>query len=437
MVGAVNAIAQSALEEIGLVAEAAGTNFANLNQGIADVFNQLQDAYAQAANKFVEATVTGLAQITQNTQNPLEQIYQTLSEALQKSVTELKDGLRKTLACLETDIQNYAAKAVEDEPWWKKLLKALVFIAVIVIAIFAAPVAIGLLAGVLGAGAVVTAVAGIIVGAALGASLGALSQIANNAIDGKNLMDGVGKAALAGAIGGAIGGLGGALGGVLSNVGKLGAGMTKSFWQYGIETVFDTLGEVFGNLATGEPITAEGILMGVAIGTAIHVPTAKAHGINKRTEVANTFNKRPDLVNQLPNMKPDEINALAKETGMDAGQLQQLAKLKPDQLKKYVDDAKQRTSQADDSTVKLARWFERTQQRGNELGQRVGSAVASPIKSAFGGSRGEADVSTTSTRTDVGTETPRGVKLDTDVPMTSREREILENTAPKDGSNKL
>ncbi|MFN6571258.1 DUF4157 domain-containing protein [Dendronalium sp. ChiSLP03b] len=427
-VGAIGAIAQIGIEESEAVVEAAATSFTNLNQSITDIFNQLRNIYTQETNKVVEATATGLAQITQN---PFAEIYQKLSDAMQKSVTQIEEQLRQSLKCLETDIQNYAAKAVEEEPWWKQLLKGLLILATIVIAIFVAPIAIGFVAGALGGGLIATAVASVAVGAALGAGLGVLSQIANNAIDGKNWMDGVGEAALAGLIGGAIGGLGGAVGGTLAQAGKLGAGLSKSFSQYGIETVIaDTIGNLVGNLAVGEPITAEGILFGLAIGTAVHVSTAKLHGIAKRSEPANFADKQPGEVSNLAGMKPDEINALAQQTGMNPDELAQLAKQDPGKLAESVERAQPSPSKL----VNFARWFESTQKGGYQLGERVGSAVTSPIKSAFGGSRGNADISTPTTRSDVGTETPRSLKPDTDVPMTPREQEILKNTAPKRGN---
>ena len=424
VVGAVNTVAQSAIEEIGIVAEEAKANLANLKQGVTDIFQKLQDIHTEVVNKFVENTATGLAKT--QPEGAFENIYQKLSTALEESVPCLKKGLEEILKCLVKDIQNYAEQAVKDaeQAVVSFLLKALVVVAAIAIAIFAAPLLMGALAVVIGTSAIATVVAGIVVGAALGA----LSQIANNAIDGKDLLEGVGEAALKGAIGGAIGGFGGALGGLAGQAGKLGVGLTKSFTQYGIETALDAVGEVAGNLATDEAITAQGILMGVAIGTAVHVSTTKAHGINKRAETANTFSKRPDLVNKLPNMKPDEINVLAKETGMNPAELKKLAKMKPEELKKYVDNAKQRTSQQDNVTLKLAQSFEKMQRRGYQFGQQVGSKVTQPIKNTFS-SKQQSDHTTTRSDAD----TSRGLKSDTDVPMTPRERDILANTSPKRG----
>ena len=405
-VSAVGAIAQTVMEESAAVVEEAKTSFNNLDRGITNTFNQLRDAYTQAANKFVEATAKGLAQITQNSQNPLEQIYQKLSEALQKSVTQIETGLRDTLKCLETDIQNYAAKAVEDEPWWKSLLKALVFIVVIVVAIVLAPTGIGFVAGALGEGIAATIFASVVVGAALGAGLGALSQIANNAIDGKNLMDGVGKAALAGAIGGAIGGFGGVLGGVLGNVGKLGVGLSKTWSKFGIETVFDTLGNIFGDLAAGNPITWEGVLIGAAIGAGTYVATTKGtlRRLGKPGEKIQSFQER------------------SSEAGMRSGAF-------------VGGKVKTAFGGKADTSVNSRSGVAVTGAKPSE------TEVKAPKTSVPGGrgvdiptvSRPDVDVNTPSNRPDIGTETPRGLKPDTDLRMTQREQEVLENTAHKDG----
>ena len=405
-VGAVGAIAQTGIEESAAVVEEARTSFANLDRGITDTFNKLRDAYTEAANKFVEDTAKGLAQITQNSQNPLEQIYQKLSEGLQKSVTQIEEGLRDSLKCLETDIQNYAAKAVEDEPWWKTLLKALVFIAIIVVAIVLAPIGIGFVAGAVGGGIAATIFASVVVGAALGAGLGALSQIANNAIDGKNLMDGVGKAALAGAIGGAIGGFGGGLGGVLGNVGKLGAGLSKTLSKFGIETGFDTLGNIFGDLAAGNPITWEGVLMGAAIGAGIYVATTKGNlrRLGKPGKKILSFQQR------------------SSEAGMRGGAFV-AGKIKT-AFGGKVETSPGRRSGVDVASAKPPEAEVKAPKTSVPGSQGVDIPTVS---------RPDVDVSTPSTRPDVGTETLRGLKPDTDVPMTRREQEILENTAPKDG----
>ncbi len=403
VVGAVNEIAQSAIEEIGIVAKEAKNIFTNLTPGITDAFNSLQANYAEEANKFVENTTSGLTETTQGIGQSFNCIYTNIETNLEKSIPKLEESLWSILGCLRTDIENYAKKAIgEDEEWWQQLLKALVFVAVIVIGMLIAPLFAGL--GVIFA---------IVLGAALGAALGALAQIANNAIDGKDLMKDVGDAAIMGAIGGAIGGIGGALGNKLGEAGKLGAGLDKSVAKYGIETTFDIVGELVGNWTVGEEITAQGILMGVVVGTIVHVSTTKLHGINKRAQVADTFNKNPDLVDKLPGMKGyeiDDFNDLAKYTGMDPRELHKLAQLEPGELKNYVEDAKQRTSKYDDWTGKkiknFARSFENLQRREAEFGKRVASRVASPIKRFL---------------------------PDTDVPMTKKEQEVLENTAPKRG----
>ena len=85
---------------------------------------------------------------------------------------------------------------------WKKVLKVALVIAVIVaVCIVAGPLAAGMGAiGLSGLGAAVTA------GTILGAAAGATIQMSHNLVDGRAIMDGVGKAAITGAVGGAFGG---------------------------------------------------------------------------------------------------------------------------------------------------------------------------------------------------------------------------------------
>ncbi len=404
-VSAVGAIAQTVMEESAAVVEEAKTSFNNLNQGITNTFNQLRDAYTQASNNFVEDTAKGLAQITQDSQNSVEQIYQKFSEALQKSVTQIETGLRDTLKCLETDIQNYAAKAVEDEPWWKTLLKALVFIAVIVVAIVLAPIGIGFVAGALGGGIAATIFASVAVGAALGAGLGALSQIANNAIDGKNLMEGVGNAALAGAIGGAIGGFGGAIGGALGNVGKLGVGLSKTLSKFGIETVFDTLGNIVGDLAAGNPITLEGVLMGAAISAGTYVATTKGtlRRLGKPGEKIQSFQER------------------SSEAGMRSGAF-------VGGKVRSAFGGKVDTSVGSRSGVGVTGATPpEAEVKTSKTSVTSGRGVESPTVN-------RPDVDVTGVRPlETEIKAPRGLKPNTDVLMTAKEQEILEKTAPKDG----
>ncbi|WP_445633475.1 hypothetical protein NSTC745_05139 [Nostoc sp. DSM 114161] len=283
-VTAVNGIAQSGLEESAAVSQEAKTSLTNLNQGATDTFNQIQQAFTTTVTNTTQAALTGFGQVTQGIQSAFDQSNQNMDTNFQKSVNDLEEGLRGSIQGdkqpnLDSDIQKYAQEAADKEqPRWKTVLKVLLVIAVIVVAIIVAPAvigAVGALAGALGAGAALAGGIGAVVGGAIvGAVAGAVIQMGNNAIDGKNLLDGVGKAALAGAIGGALGGAGGVFGNMLAQAGRLGTGLTQSFLRFGIDVAFDIAGGIFGNLATGEPITLEAVLIGVAIGAAVQISTA-------------------------------------------------------------------------------------------------------------------------------------------------------------------
>ncbi|MBD2514354.1 DUF4157 domain-containing protein [Nostoc sp. FACHB-973] len=289
-VTAVNGIAQSGLEESAGVSQEAKTTLTNLNQGATDTFNEIQQAFTTTVTTTSETAVTAFGEVAQGIQSAFDQSNQNMEANFQKSVTDLEEGLRGSIQGdkqpnLDSDIQKYAQEAADkEEPRWKTVLKVLLVIAVIVVAIIVAPAvigAVGALAGALGAGAAAGAIGAVVGGAIVGAVAGAVIQIGNNAIDGKNLLDGVGKAALVGAIGGALGGAGGVLGNALGQAGRLGAGLTQSVLKFGIDVAFDIAGGIFGNLATGEPITLEAVLIGAAIGGAVQISTANLGRLGK------------------------------------------------------------------------------------------------------------------------------------------------------------
>ncbi|MBD2500373.1 hypothetical protein [Anabaena azotica] len=287
VVTGVRAIAQTGLQESAAVAEQAKTTLTNLHQGAVNTFSQIQQAFTTTINKTSETAVTGFAQTTQGVDTAFNQVNQNLDSNFQKATNDLEAGLRGALQGakqpnLESDIEKYAQEAADQEqPRWKTVVKVLLVIAVIVVAIVVAPAvigAVGAVAGALGASAAAAGTIGAVVGGAIvGAVAGAVIQVGNNAIDGKNLLDGVGKAALVGAIGGA----GGALGNALGQAGKLGAGVTQSVLKFGIDVAFDIAGSIAGDLAVGNPITVEGILIGAAIGAAVQISTANLGKLGK------------------------------------------------------------------------------------------------------------------------------------------------------------
>ncbi|MBD2248036.1 DUF4157 domain-containing protein [Nostoc sp. FACHB-888] len=290
VVGGISKIAQSGLEESAAVTQEAKSTLTNLNQGATDTFNQIQQAVTKTVTNTTETAVTGFGQTSQGVQTAFDQVNQNLDSNFQKSVNDLEEGLRGAIQGskqpnLDSDIQKYADEAADKEqPRWKTVLKVLLVIAVIVVAIIVAPAligAVGAVAGALGAGAAAGAIGTVVGGAIVGAVAGAVIQMGNNAIDGKNLLDGVGKAALVGAIGGALGGAGGLLGNALGQAGRLGAGLTQSVLKFGIDVAFDIAGAIAGDLAVGNPITVEGILIGAGIGAAVQISTANLGKLGK------------------------------------------------------------------------------------------------------------------------------------------------------------
>jgi hypothetical protein len=164
---------------------------------------------------------------------------------------------------------------------------------IVVVALVAGPAvigAVGAMAGALGASAAAAGVIGAVVGGAIvGAAAGAVTKMGENLIDGKNLMEGVGQAALIGAIGGALGGAGNALGQHLAKEAlKQGASMaTQSLLKFGIETGFDTVGNILGDLVSGNPITFESVMTSTLQGIGMSLAMSGAGKI-KAVEATQT-----------------------------------------------------------------------------------------------------------------------------------------------------
>ena len=222
--------------------------------GIEQQYHRTADAITAAADKTHQD-----AAASSNT--AFSRMTAGLANGFGSAAAGLETNLRGALKDLPPQIQKSADDAAQQvQPRWKKVLKVLVTVAVIVtVAVVAGPAVIGALgaiAGGLGAGAAAGAIGVVVGGAAVGAASGAVLQISNNVIDGNKWHEGVGTAAAIGAISGVFGGVGGLA--------------AKGLTSLGIRTLvtlgFDGAGSVVGNLATGQPLTFEGIALGLAIG---------------------------------------------------------------------------------------------------------------------------------------------------------------------------
>ncbi|MDY6785813.1 MAG: DUF4157 domain-containing protein, partial [Cyanobacteriota bacterium] len=299
---ALTSMGQSAIEESTAAGQGLTTTLTSLTQGATNTFAQLQQTHTTTVTQSADTAVEGFGKVTDGVKNLFDQIDKNLENGFKDSAKGLEDGLRGALAQMDADIQKYGEEAAKQvQPRWKGILKiVLVVVVIVAVALVIGPAvigAVGAAAGALGAGAATAGAVGAIVGGAIvGAASGAVIQMGSNLIDGKNLMEGVGKAALVGAIGGALGGAGGVLGNALGNAGKLGAGMTQSVLKFGIDTAFDIAGGIFGDLSVGNPITLEGVLIGAGIGAAVSLSVTGLgnlgrFGRNVQGIQTNSYNK--------------------------------------------------------------------------------------------------------------------------------------------------
>jgi len=294
-VTSLNTISNGGIQEAQAVGTGLTTSVQQLSQSAGETFNKIQESHKTTVQTTTDTAIAGFTQVTQGIETAFNQTNQNLEQGITNSVTQLETGLRGALDKMSADINKYAKEAADQEqPRWKGVLKILLMIAVIVVvALVAGPAvigAVGAMAGALGASAAAAGVIGAVVGGAIvGAAAGAVTQMGNNLIDGKNLMEGVGQAALIGAIGGALGGAGNALGQHLAKEAlKQSAGMaTQSLLKFGIETGFDTVGNILGDLVSGNPITFESVMTSTLQGIGMSLAMSGAGKI-KAVEATQT-----------------------------------------------------------------------------------------------------------------------------------------------------
>jgi hypothetical protein len=288
-----NTISNGGVQEAQAVGTGLTTSVQQLSQSAGETFNKIQESHKTTVQTTTDTAIAGFTQVTQGIETAFTQTNQNLEQGITNSVTQLETGLRGALDKMSADIDKYAEEAAaQEQPRWKGILKILLMIAVIVVvALVAGPAvigAVGAMAGALGASAAAAGVIGAVVGGAIvGAAAGAVTQMGNNLIDGKNLMEGVGQAMIVGAIGGALGGAGGALGQALGKAGSIGTGMTQTMMKFGIETGFDTVGNILGDLVSGNPITFESVMTSTLQGIGMSLAMSKVGKI-KAVEATQT-----------------------------------------------------------------------------------------------------------------------------------------------------
>lgn len=265
----------------------------DLVTGAMSGYEQIMSTFAEGMAAELDNSTAILAGVVTGITGVYEQINTGIETRFQEAGDQMSQGFQESLdQDLDRKVCAQAEKAAADvQPWWKGVLKVLLIIVVIVVvAVVLGPAIIGAvgaaataLAGSLGAGAALAGAIGawvgpIIGGAIVGAIAGAAIQVGSNAIYGRRWNEGLKEAVIAGAIGGALGGLGGQFAQVL--LGRVAAtGFSRFALQFGTEAAFDVVGGILGDLATGNPITLEGVLLGAAIGGAVQLSTTGLGGL--------------------------------------------------------------------------------------------------------------------------------------------------------------
>ncbi len=185
-----------------------------LVQSAATAYTNFQTSHKTSSTQTQTQTITEFTRILTGSDTAFKTALDSLADSLEKAAKGYGEGLLEHANSAKFTgilLEKEATAAKEVAPRWKSLVKILLIIVVIVVvALVIGPAVIGAVgafaASAVGAGALATAIGAIVGGAIVGALSGAVIQMGNNAIDGKNLLDGVGQAMISGAISGAVGG---------------------------------------------------------------------------------------------------------------------------------------------------------------------------------------------------------------------------------------
>ncbi len=212
-----------AVEQIGQAASASVEGIANQKSQAITTGEGMKSSGMSSLDSLKTEAESQLAQITESLNNffneKISEFTNSFNEASQKIDEDLKSNADEVIAGFQTEIDNLPAtlttKANEAEaavkPRWRKVLS--VIIEIVAAVALAAVVALLVASGV--------GIIGLLIGGAIaGALIGAGKQMLNNAIDGKPLSEGVGKAMAVGAVEGVFAALtGGAGSQIMSKVG--------------------------------------------------------------------------------------------------------------------------------------------------------------------------------------------------------------------------
>jgi chemotaxis protein histidine kinase CheA len=259
---------QSAMESVSEIGNNLNETLTAMTDGAADTFTQLEESHTNTVTQTVDDAKQGFQQLLDGVDAAFEEFNTTFKQGVQESIQSFGDALTASLDDMRAEISAKAEEAANQvQPAWKTWLTiALVIVVSIALTIALGPLVVagaGFIAGLLGGGAVAGVIGTVIAGAIAGAVVGMTGQVIQNAMYGDSLTKDLGKAALAGAIGGAFGAGAGLAGNALASGVKSGA--SKVAVSAGMEMVGDVVGEITANLATGEPITMQSLMMSAAI----------------------------------------------------------------------------------------------------------------------------------------------------------------------------
>lgn len=280
--------------------------FAELKEGSTNTFLKLRQAHLDTALKTFTNARDGLKLGAEKLKEGFTKLQGEMNLGMATMKTNLIKGFRDAMndpkeGIKPTMYEKEKEEADKVEPRWKKVLKVLAIIIIIIVVIVLSVVTMGAAVPFLVGAGMSVAAATVVVGVVVGAIGGALMTMGMNLVNGRPVMEGVGKAMLIGAIGGAFGGIGGV---VASKVVGTGVTVGARILTFSIEGIFDIAGGILGDLAAGD-LTWEGVMQGFGTGVGIQLVMSRFMKGAKPD-----VNLKVDV--EAPKTKLGEVNAKVK-----------------------------------------------------------------------------------------------------------------------------
>jgi hypothetical protein len=258
-----------------LTGQGASDAFKHIGSEAAKGFHNLTTGHEKSTRGAQTTTIAAMHQVVTGLSGTYQQLNAKFTQGAQSNADAVRKGLTDAVnKDMPGTITQEAQKAYDQvQPRWKSVLKWVIIIAIVlVVAIVIGPMVVGAIAGAAGAlgasGAVATGIGMVLGGALVGAATSAVTTVVDNALSGRDLTAGLGRAIKYGAIGGALGGFAGSFLG--PSIQAISSGALRLGAQVAVDMVVGTTLSAFSGDLSWENFGVSMLMSVFTNGVALH-----------------------------------------------------------------------------------------------------------------------------------------------------------------------